>query len=216
MVSSHEIESGHRSQSAAVAPDAGVALGEDEWRANTYALLGALLAAPPSAQLLELLQTIDGTSGRQGDMGDAWRMLKLAARDSAPSAVDDEYHDLFIGLGQGELVPYGSWYMTGSLMDRPLVYLRRDLAQLGIERQAEVHEPEDHASALCEAMHVIVTAPDIPREWQRRFFREHVTPWMGLFFQDLQQARSACFYIAVGRLGESFMNLENRYLDMPA
>lgn len=215
MVSSHEIEIGRAAPAAGRSPEAEAGPREDEWRANTYALLGALLAAPASEQLLELLQRVDGADARHEPLSEAWQMLRLAARDSDPRAVDDEYHDLFIGLGQGELVPYGSWYMTGSLMDRPLVYLRQDLAQLGIERQEGVHEPEDHVSALCEAMHVIVQAPDIPWDWQRRFFREHLAPWMELFFQDLQQARTACFYTAVGRLGEAFMKLETRYLDMP-
>lgn len=215
MVSSHEIQSGPAASRDRRHSEAGALAREDEWRANTYALLGALLAAPPSAELLELLQGAGDGAAEPGAMGEAWQMLRLAARDSTPAALDDEYHELFIGLGQGELVPYSSWYMTGSLMDRPLVYLRRDLGRLGIERQAGVHEPEDHASALCEAMHMIIHADDVPWEWQQRFYGEHLAPWLGVFFQDLQQARSACFYTAVGRLGEAFIGIENRYLDVP-
>jgi TorA maturation chaperone TorD len=113
------------------------------------------------------------------------------------------------------LVPYGSWYMTGFLMDRPLALLRRDLAALGIEREADVHEPEDHISALCEAMSLVIeNGMEISMERQRQFFFDHLSPWLGRFFADLQRAQSARFYLAVGQLGELFIDVEGKYLGM--
>jgi TorA maturation chaperone TorD len=195
-------------EAAAVGP-------EDEKRASTYSLLGTLLARPPGAEVLAVLRGIDAGEHAEGDMGPTWDMLRLAASYATVEGLDDEYHDLFIGISRGELVPYGSWYLTGFMMDRPLAYLRRDLQQLGIERQAGVAEPEDHASALCEAMAVIISsAPELDAGAQREFFQQHVAPWMGLFFKDLQQARAANFYRAVGRLGEQFIDFERRYLAM--
>lgn len=181
-------------------------------RSNTWGLLAALLAAPPGAELLDRLRQID--AGEEGDagLGTAWRMLKLAAERSAPEAADDEYHALFIGIGRGELVPYASWYLTGFLMDRPLALLRRDLAALGFERQDGVSEPEDHAASLCETMAMLVAEGETALDVQRRFFEEHVGSWMDVFFQDLQQAQSACFYRSAGQLGESFLRIERRYL----
>jgi Nitrate reductase delta subunit len=52
--------------------------------------------------------------------------------------------------GRGEIVPYGSYYLTGFLHERPLVRLRQDLVKLGIERVPGRAEPEDHAVVLCE------------------------------------------------------------------
>ncbi len=83
-------------------------------------------------------------------------MLSLAAEHSSTESLRDEYHALFIGLGRGELVPYGSWYQTGFLMEKPLGLLRADLARLGFERAEEVHEPEDHVAALCEVMALLI------------------------------------------------------------
>lgn len=191
----------------------------DQLRANTYRFLAALLTAPPGEELLQMLR--DGGDGvakpaaeADAPLAEAWQMLRLAARETDPSRLDDEYHDLFIGLGRGELVPYASWYLTGFLMDRPLAYLRQDLRYLGIERQEGVSEPEDHVGALCEAMVEIIEAgEEISPQWQRKFFGEHLAPWIQLFFQDLQRARCACFYTTVGRLGEAFMNLEHQYLE---
>jgi TorA maturation chaperone TorD len=114
-------------------------------------------------------------------------------------------------------MPYGSWYTTGFLMDRPLGVLRQELATLGFERQADVHEPEDHVAALCETMALIIGSEnEIPFDTQRKFFSDHMGHWLGKFFGDLQQAKSARFYRAVGQLGEQFIEIEKRYLEMLA
>lgn len=186
----------------------------DGLRANMYGLLARLLAAPPSPQLLRMLEDVEDAGTVADALAASWRLLKVAARDSRFEALGDEYHALFIGLGRGELVPYASWYLTGFLMDRPLAYLRRDLAVLGIERQPGSRDPEDHAATLCESMRVIITADDIAVSEQRRFFLNHIASWMPVFFRDLQQAQGACLYAAVGSLGEAFLDFERRYFEL--
>lgn len=190
---------------------------EETLRANTWALLAHLLAAPPDAQMLGRLSRIAEQQPDPEDMlGAAWRMLGSAVSRASPSALEDEYHALFIGIGQGELVPYGSWYLTGFLMEKPLALLRGDLARLGFERQDDVSEPEDHAAAVCDVMAMLGggEAPAGTRE-QAAFFGRHVAPWLGRFFRELQEARSAHFYRAVGQLGEQFLAVESRYLNKP-
>ncbi len=186
----------------------------DGLRAGMYGLLGRLLAEPPSAHLLGLLEGIEEAGPVADELALAWRLLKTAARDSHAEALDEEYHRLFIGIGRGELVPYASWYLTGFLMDRPLAYLRRDLSRFGIERQPGCCDPEDHAASLCESMRVIIGADDIDSADQRRFFQQHIASWMPVFFQDLQQAQAACLYAAVGGLGEAFLHFEGRYFEL--
>lgn len=189
---------------------------EDSLRAHTYSLLGALLAAPPNAELIALLCQVETRPQTEGGVALGWQMLRLGAERADLDQLDDEFHDLFIGIGTGEIVPYGSWYLTGFLMDRPLAQLRKDLDRLGIEREADVHEPEDHAAALCEAMALVINSgTEISFATQQAFFGEHIAPWMGKFFRDLQEAKSARFYRAVGRLGEQFMEFETKYLAMP-
>jgi len=191
----------------------------DVLRANTYRLLARLLAAPVTRDLLDSLQKIGGSGIGDADAGtgmaQAWQTLKIASERATVEAIDDEYHDLFIGIGRGELVPYGSWYLTGFMMDRPLALLRRDLAELGIERQQEVYEPEDHVSALCETMSLIIeNSEEIPLEIQQKFFLNHLETWMGKFFTDLQKAKSARYYTAIGQLGEQFIKVEKKYFGM--
>ena len=186
---------------------------EDQVRAHTYGLFGALLSAAPSDDLLAVLAEVDPAPGAAGDFAGAWRQLAIAAAHAESASVAQEYQDLFIGVGRGEVVPYGSWYMTGFLMDRPLALLRADLKRLGFERQAEVREPEDHAAALCETMAMLL-AEGQPQDVQRHFFATHMEPWMKSFFRDLGAANSASFYRAVGQFGEQFVEFESGYLAM--
>lgn len=191
------------------------ASGDDVVRAHTYSLLGALLAAPPPASLIQLLTRITPAEmGDEGELAAAWEMLRLAGERASVEALDDEYHELFVGIGRGELVPYGSWYMTGFLMDQPLAVLRRDLAELGFERQEDIKEPEDHVAALLETMGLMIGDGDTSVDTQRRFFQSHMGPWMRTFFLDLQKAKAARFYRAVGQFGEQFIEFERKYLTM--
>ncbi len=196
--------------------EAGVAVSqEDGIRANAYGLLGNLLVRVPTPELLDRLKGIEITEGEQNNnMAAAWKTLSMAAERTTREAVDDEYHALFIGIGRGELVPYASWYLTGFLMERPLAQLRQDLKVLGFERQEDVKEPEDHAGALMEIMCMMILDAAVGEHEQKRFFDRHMDPWIGKFFEDLQNAKNASFYSAVGVLGAQFMEVEKQYLAM--
>jgi TorA maturation chaperone TorD len=186
---------------------------EERARADVYRLLGALLAAAPSEELLEAVREIRPP---EGGLAASWKALAEAARATTLQGSEREYHDLFIGLGRGELNPYASWYLTGFLMEKPLAELRDELAALGITRRQEVYEPEDHAAALCETMAILLRESNGDAARCERFFHTYLDPWMPRFFEDLQGAKRARFYRAVGRLGRAFMEIEQRYYAMPA
>ena len=204
-----------RQQTASSDPSSYAALAEEQARrAGTYSILAALLRASPGAELLEFTTRLEADAAEQkSELSLALTMLALAARHSNPEELRDEFHALFIGLGRGELVPFGSWYQTGFLMEKPLGLLREDLARLGFERAAGVHEPEDHIAALCEVMAMLIRE-ELPIEGQRHFFNSHIGNWTETFFNDLTTARSAVFYKSVARLGGAFMALESRYLSL--
>jgi len=187
---------------------------EQARRAGMYSVLAALLRDAPGEDVLEFVAQLEADSeDHKTELVLALNMLSLASRHSTVASLRDEYHALFIGLGRGELVPYGSWYQTGFLMEKPLGLLRADLAQLGYERSDQVHEPEDHIAALCEVMAMLIQE-DVPVDHQRRFFNSHVGNWADAFFSDLSEARSAVFYKSVARLGGAFMSVEARYLSL--
>lgn len=176
-----------------------------DWRVECYAALAALLAEPPRAALLDALAagSHDGAAGPA--LQEAWHALCRQAAGAAPAALAREYHELFIGLTRGELMPYGSWYLTGFLHEQPLARLRQDLKALGIRRRAEVREPEDHAAALCEVMRLLAEADDGRQE---EFFRRHLAPWLGRFYTDLSLARTDGVYHRAGILGVELMRAE--------
>src|SRR5262245_36881022 len=105
----------------------------DAARAQAYALLATLLARAPDESLIERLARLRGDAT---PLGLAHVALAEAASRVTAEKVAREYFDLFIGLGRGELLPYGSYYLTGFLHERPLARLRESLAQWGIERAA--------------------------------------------------------------------------------
>jgi TorA maturation chaperone TorD len=186
----------------------------EQMRAAAWSLLGNLLAAPPSEDLLTLLREIGAQAGGGDAMGRAWQALRLAAQPAAAPELEQEYQELFIGVGGGELTPYASWYRTGSVYERPLVELRQDLQALGVERQEGVSEPEDHAGAVCQVMALLVADPGIGFDGEKAFFDRHLEPWLGRLFEDLQQAQAAAFYRAVGGVGGAFFDLERKYFSM--
>lgn len=190
---------------------------EDKLRAQAYALLAHLLAAPPGG---ELLASAGALAGDASPLGLAISELAGLARCAVPEALADEYHELFIGLGQGELNPYGSYYLTGFLYERPLARLRADMARLGIARQRQGKDPEDHIAALCEMMSGLITGAfacgPVPISEQQGFFDAHLASWAPRFFADLEAASAARFYRPVGKVGGLFMEIERQAFAMAA
>jgi TorA maturation chaperone TorD len=178
----------------------------DVLRGQEYGLLALLLGRAPTRDLLE---RIAGLKGDPSPLGLAHLALADAAAAADPDAVSREYFDLFVGVGQGELLPYGSYYLTGFLHDRPLARLRDDLARLGIEAAEDLREPEDHIAVLCEIMSGLALGRfDVEPGAERRFFERHLKPWAARLFADIEGAQLAGFYRAVGTLGRVFMAVE--------
>ena len=116
---------------------------EQRYRASAYALLAALLRAPPEQALLDHVVTLSPEGDPESDeLSLAMMALADAAQKARPGDLEDEYNILFIGLGRGEVVPYGSWYLTGYLMEQPLSDLRDDLRALGFERNPEYDQSQ--------------------------------------------------------------------------
>jgi TorA maturation chaperone TorD len=178
----------------------------DHARAGEYALLAALLSHSPDANMIEQLARLSGDATQ---LGAAHADLSSAAASMKPERIEREYFDLFVGPGRGELFPYASYYLTGYLYGRPLARLRETLNQIGLERTERRSEPEDHVAVLFEVMAGLASGQIIaPGGTDRNIFENHLKPWIGRFFPDLEHAESAIFYSRVGSLGRIFMEIE--------
>lgn len=177
-------------------------------RSFEYALLGSLLLHAPDAETLERLSRIEGTDT---PLGAAHLALGQAAGAASPEGVRREYFELFEGVGRGELLPYASYYLTGFLNERPLAHLRGDMRRLGLERAEDHCEPEDHLGTLCEIMSALIGGRiETTADEEDDFFSRHIAPWAGHFFHDLEKAKSALFYRAVGTMGRVFIDIETQ------
>ncbi|MFM2585133.1 TorD/DmsD family molecular chaperone [Vibrio campbellii] len=177
---------------------------EQTLRTEIYLVLSALFRSAPSEEMIEFLTSLE-VEPSESAMQKAWIALQQAAKDSNREALENEYQDLFIGIGRGEVMPFGSWHMTGSMMEKPLAEIRHDLELLGFERDENVKEPEDHIAALCEVMSMLTGEEE---DLQQAVFNKHIAPWFSSFTQQLENAESANFYKPAAQLCEAFLTLE--------
>lgn len=177
---------------------------EQTLRTEIYLVLSALFRSAPSEEMIEFLTSLE-VEPSESAMQKAWIALQQAAKDSNREALEDEYQDLFIGIGRGEVMPFGSWHMTGAMMEKPLAEIRHDLELLGFERGENVKEPEDHIAALCEVMSMLTGEEE---DLQQAVFNKHIAPWFNSFTQQLENAESANFYKPAAQLCEAFLTLE--------
>src|SRR5947199_2447325 len=183
-------------------------------RAQEYALLSVLLAHAPYTALLARLAQLRADPS---PLGVAHGALAEAASRASVEGVEREYFNLFIGLGRGELLPYSSYYLSGFLHERPLARLRAHLGKLGLERTPDQAEPEDHAAILCEIMAGLASRRfPAPPGSDRELFEQHLAPWIGRFFADLEQADAADFYRRVGTVGRVFIGIETEAFALPS
>ncbi|CDG53415.1 MULTISPECIES: molecular chaperone [Halomonadaceae] len=183
----------------------------DALRADIYRLLATLLRQAPDPELLDWLAelTIEQDGSR---LAECWQALAVAANGANTEGLQRAHFRHLVGVIQGEVVPYASWYRNGELMEAALVALRQDLKVLGFERSEHTRDPEDHLAALCEVMAMLI---DAESSEQGYFFSQHLAPWAASCFADLGQVDTA-FYAALGQLGSAFMESEQARLRVDA
>jgi TorA maturation chaperone TorD len=186
----------------------------DEARARECELIGALLWRAPTAETLAVLRELQGDAS---PLGMAHLAMAEAADEATPESLRDEFFELFIGVGRGELLPYASYYLTGFLHERPLALVREDMGALGLARDERAGEPEDHIAVLLDIMAKLIRG-EVAAEGvdPDRFFARHIETWGERFFADLEVAKAAKFYKAVGRLGSLFLSIETQAARLPA
>lgn len=192
---------------------------EDEARAGLYALIAHLFRAPPSQDILDTIANQDFVSSQADTpLQSAWRELQQTAGKSRARQISQEYDDLFIGVGKPEVMLYGSYYLSGFLMEKPLAKLREHLSQLGFQRRLSVGEPEDHVSALSEVMRVLVAGTEelspAPVETQKEFFQRHLSPWLPKLADALIQNARSEFYARAGRFAQVFFRIEKESFEI--
>lgn len=196
------------------------------FRQGYYDLFVSLLWKEPAGELLAALapgieERIRASRNLHPLLGEGWDEIRnvLAGKTTEQLAetVVEEYTRLFVGPREPEVNPYESFYLTGRLLDRPLVVLRNFLRSIGIEKQEGYSEPEDFLAFELEVMRQLLTRqgsasdPDAEVRWlnaQAAFLKQHLLVWGTAVARDLATAKGALFYRGVGKLLQGFLELE--------
>ncbi len=186
---------------------------EDEARAQFYALFARLYSAGPDAALLAAIGGSEPwPESADNPLASAWNTLILASRAMDPEAADQEYTDVFIGVGKSPVNLHGSHWLTGFMMERPLAQLRADLGELGLARRPGSSLLEDQLGALCETMRILVAGDGerrpAPIDVQRAWFESHIAPWVFDCCDAILECPLANYYRRVAELTSLFMAVE--------
>ena len=191
---------------------------EEVGRAELYGLLSRLWLAPPDAELLQQFAVAVTQTPEAGGLLEApWMDLVGALRATTPEAAAAEHDALFMAIGKPEVFTFASYYLAGFLNEKPLATLREDLAALGLTRDAQSLETEDHIAYVLEVMRYLIAGDDVAvcnLEQQRRFFRAHVQPWVGQLCATVQAHPRARVWAAVAAFTLAFVDVETQGFDM--
>ena len=191
---------------------------EELARAELYGLLARLWLAPPDAPLLQQFKVAVTEAPEAGGHLEApWQALVAALRATTPEAAAAEHEALFLGVGKPEIFAYGSFYLSGFLNEKPLAALRSDLAGLGLTRDAQTLETEDHIAYLFEVMRYLIAGDDVAvcnLEHQRRFFRAHLQSWVERLCDTVAAHPRAEVWRAVAGFTREFVAVETQGFDL--
>ena len=191
---------------------------EELARAELYGLLAGLWLAPPDATLLQQFAVAVTEAPQQGGHLEApWGDLVAAMRATTVAAAAAEHGALFDGVGRPEVMAYGSFYLTGFLNEAPLATLRQDLAALGLTRDAQSLETEDHIAFVLEVMRWLIAGDDVAvcnLAQQQRFFRVHLQPWVGKLCDAVDAHPRARTWRAVAAMTRALVQVEAQGFDL--
>lgn len=153
---------------------------EDQARAELYAVLARLFSAAPDAAVLAALGASDTwPEDEASPVAGAWNRMVMASRVMDAEAAEQEYTDLFIGVGKAEVSLHASYWMPAR-QPRPLVAIRAELAEMGLGRRADSSLYEDHLGVLLETMRMLIEGADERRPadlaTQKGFFARWIEP----------------------------------------
>lgn len=191
---------------------------EELQRAELYGLLSRLWLAPPDDELLQAFGVAVTQAPQPGGLLEqAWESLVSAMRQTTAQDAAHEFDALFQGVGRPEVFVYASFHLSGFLNEKPLAALRTDLAALGLTRDTQRGETEDHVAYVLEVMRYLIAGDDAAvcnLEQQRRFFRTHVQPWVEALCDTVDAHPAARTWKAVAAFTRVFVQVETQAFDM--
>ncbi len=191
-------------------------------RANAYHALARALE-PPLEWQSELAASLDGVfeSFAPGlpELGAHLTDLAAAVADD-PESVAPAHAKLFIGPFEIQVAPYASFYLDPEqrLMGPATQYAAHAYAEAELAPREGPHDAPDHVTHELEFMYFLafqesVTADEVWRRRQERFWIEHLGLWLPNLASGLVRANSHAFYRVLGSVMTEFCVLEDALLN---
>lgn len=191
---------------------------EELARAELYGLLARLWQAPPDAGLLQqFAHAVTQAPEPGGLLEGPWQDLVGALRATTVEGAADDFDALFGGVGKPEVFAFGSFYLSGYLNEQPLARLRQDLARLGLARDEQDPQTEDHIAFGFEVMRYLIAGDDVAvcnLERQRSFFRSHLQLWVETLCDTVAAHPRAGWLAALAGLTRAFVQVESQAFDL--
>ncbi len=197
---------------------------EDNARANLYALISRLFAGAPDTALIKAIASSPplATEDDGAALPQAWSRLIAASSVIDEEAARDEFEALFGGVGKALVNLHASHHLVGYMMETPLAEVRESLKKLGIARLDTQSVVEDHISALCEVMRLLIVGTSdthanatsgstlAPQSVtvQREFFEAHLFTWTEKLSSTIAKQSLANYYAVIAQLASAFMAVE--------
>ncbi len=212
----------------------GAVIGDRElcqFRREYYELFSVLFLREPTAELLTALgqnleARVEAAAALHPVLGEGWQEVGQFLQQDRENPKDlvakvtDEFTPLLVGPGIPKITPCESLYLTGTLFGAPLVQIRNFMRRVGLAKQEEWPEPDDHIAFTSDIMRQLITRqetaanPDEETQWlnlQGDFLKAHLSRWVPRFAEDLEKLGGE-FYRGVGKVVRGFLELEKEIL----
>jgi TorA maturation chaperone TorD len=132
--------------------------------------------------------------------------------------LQEEYYRLFVNpLDGGTVAMTASYYLNGRGYDQALVDVRGFMMEAGIQKNAEVTEPEDSLVVMLDILASLVEEEKLGvgesnRQLQGRLLKEFLEPVTEKFAMALKKHEQADFYYLCSRLLAGYLELESELM----
>lgn len=194
-----------------------------KFREVYYSLFVGLLWQPLEASFAKDLaenhpQWTEAALDIDEGLGEAWGKLGTALDELGPSALAEEFSQLFLNPFGQILQPFESMILTGQFYAPPLAEVKGFMKKIGLEKDEETFkDPED---ALVFELSIMLwmigkqteaKTDKARKKWldfQMDFLRTRLFVWGPEMARMMAQCGDAHLYSAVGQMLEAFLRLE--------
>lgn len=185
-----------------------------------YHLLGGLLLECPSAETLKGLarhRVLELLAAQAEDLElcAGLRLMQASLEDTAAESIQNDYAQLFLGVGKAKAPPWESAYRSEERLvwQEPAseVLLAYADARLGYDQMDRL--PPDHLGR--ELLFMASVAEGMSRQdVERSFVERHLLSWVPAFTRDLEAGASTRFFAGLAQALAGHLREEQRRLEL--